>query len=335
MAETENPETVKESKRRFVCFSLKVHSHPPGEIRMRPVLLELPIGHGFHINSFGVFLVLGFVFGLVIAHRRAITAGLPKNAVLDVGLISAFAGIVAARVSHMLFVVDVIEGDYGGIKEWLGIWDGGLTLYAGGAVACLFSLLYLEWNGLPAGKTFDACAPAAAVSLGIGRIGCLLNGCCWGLPAPNGFPLAMIFPRHLEPMSSQENLFTLWPEQWADFLLPLGYPPGTPPPVPIYATQFAAIAGMFTLATGLIVAERICRRRGDGQIAIWFMLAYGAGSFIMEAYRGESAAVSWLGTLCGLLPGQWLSLATIAIGCVFQLRLLLRGRAEAIDLPPS
>jgi prolipoprotein diacylglyceryltransferase len=134
-------------------------------------------------------------------------------------------------------------------------------------------------------------------------------------------------------MSSQANLFALWPEQWADFLLPLGYPPGTPPPVPIYATQLAAIIGMFALAAGLMAAERMRRKRGDGQIAVWFLLAYGAGSFVMAAYRGESAAVSWAGTLYGLLPGQWLSLAAIAVGCVFQLRLLLRGRAAAAVLP--
>jgi phosphatidylglycerol:prolipoprotein diacylglycerol transferase len=74
----------------------------------------------------------------------------------------------------------------------LRLWEGGLTLYGGYILAVAGGILYVRRRGLPLWKMADAAAPSMAIGIGIGRLGCFLNGCCFGLPAH--LPWAVTFP---------------------------------------------------------------------------------------------------------------------------------------------
>ncbi len=56
-------------------------------------------------------------------------------------------------------------------------------------LATLSALVFLRWKGMPVLRTADVLAPSVALGEGITRIGCLLNGCCFGLPCDSWFCL--------------------------------------------------------------------------------------------------------------------------------------------------
>ena len=153
---------------------------------MHPEVLNL----GFlHLRSYGVMMALAFVVGTFLALREARRLGLDEDKVVNVILITLIASVFGAR---MLYVLEHLSEFR---REWtsaLALWQGGLTLY-GGIVAGVFAgLLAARRMGLPVWITADALTPALAIGTMFGRVGCFLNGCCYGRPTT--LPWGVVFP---------------------------------------------------------------------------------------------------------------------------------------------
>ena len=77
-------------------------------------------------------------------------------------------------------------------REIFMIQHGGLVYYGGLIGATLAGFIYVHWKKLPMWKMADVLAPSIALGSVFGRIGCLLNGCCYGracdLPWADHFP---------------------------------------------------------------------------------------------------------------------------------------------------
>jgi len=97
--------------------------------------------------------------------------------------------IVGGRGLFVLTHWSDYQKDLGGIFR---IWEGGLMLYGGYILAIAGSIAYVRRTGLRLWKVADAAAPAMALGIGIGRLGCFLNGCCFGLPT--NLPWGVKFP---------------------------------------------------------------------------------------------------------------------------------------------
>lgn len=292
---------------------------------MQRVLFVIPIGNGLPIFGYGLFLMLGFVVALILACWRARKAELPRDSVIDIGLISIFAGVIGARLAYLLLDYTPADGNYGNWKEWIAVWQGGLTFQGGLILAVVANIAYLRWKRISVGRMFDVYAPSLAVGVGFGRLGCLLNGCCWGKPAPAGSFFAMRFPDNIEPMARQHWLHASDPGRWAEFVAGLGHPPDTVPPVPVYATQIISALGLFLIGLGLVWAERRWRRRAEGQVIVWFILAYAVGRFVIEFWRDDTPLRYGFAGFPGLRLGQWLAVAMFAAGVVLQIA-LRRGK---------
>ena len=70
---------------------------------------------------------------------------------------------------------------------------GGLVVYGSLFGASIAAFIFFWWSKLPVWKTADLMAPGMAIGLAIGRLGCLMNGCCWGGVCDVGMP-AIQFP---------------------------------------------------------------------------------------------------------------------------------------------
>ena len=286
---------------------------------MQRVLFTIPVGDGLPVFGYGLFLMLGFVVGLVFACRRAKKAGISSDATLDVGIIAIFAGVIGARLAYLLIDYDPVDGDYGSWKEWIAVWQGGLTFQGGLFLALLADFAYLRWRKISIGRMFDVYAPSLALGVGFGRVGCLLNGCCWGKPAPAGSLFAMRFPDHIESMAMQHWMHQADPQGWTNLVTRLGYGADTLPTIPIYATQIISAVGLFLIAAGLLWAERRWRDRPDGQVIVWFIFAYAIGRFAIEFWRDDTPLRYGFGAFPGLRLGQWLAVAMFAAGVVMQI----------------
>ena len=143
------------------------------------------------VYSYGLMLVISFALGILLAQRRAKKRGIPPEAVLDVATVILISAVVGSRLLYIAFHVSEFEG------RWLDTIDvtkglAGLSMFGGVALATVMSLWYMRWKRLPVWEMSDVLAPSVALGIGITKIGCLLNGCCFG--RPTGLPWGISFP---------------------------------------------------------------------------------------------------------------------------------------------
>jgi phosphatidylglycerol:prolipoprotein diacylglycerol transferase len=183
------------------------------------VLLKIPVpfvGREIPIFGFGMMLFLAFLGGTWLARRLARREGLDPERVLDLCLWIFLGGLVGAR---LLFVLRNPQQFHGPL-DFFKIWQGGIVFYGGVVAAIGVFWWYTRRHELPPWRVLDVLAPAIALGIGVGRFGCLLNGCCWGDVTNPGWPAALSirFPFGSIPYTvhlEQDRVslgFHLWPQ---------------------------------------------------------------------------------------------------------------------------
>ena len=99
------------------------------------------------------------------------------------------ASILGARLLYVMEHIDEFRREWGSV---LALWQGGLTLYGGLVGGTFAGLITARKFKLPMWVTADALTPALALGTLFGRIGCFLNGCCYG--HPTRLPWGVVFP---------------------------------------------------------------------------------------------------------------------------------------------
>jgi phosphatidylglycerol:prolipoprotein diacylglycerol transferase len=143
------------------------------------VLPELLNFGPIHIRSFGLMLALAFVVGAWIALGEARRKGVDESKLLNLVLVILVASIVGARGFYAITHPAEFAGDPLGAFR---LWEGGLTLIGGFVLGTAAGFAYMRYAGLPMHLTADVLAPSVALGSGIARLGCFLNGCCFGVP---------------------------------------------------------------------------------------------------------------------------------------------------------
>lgn len=153
---------------------------------MHPEIVEI----GFlHVRSYGLMLAVAFLFGTWLSLREARRRGLDGDKVVNVILVALVAGVLGARLLYVLEHVPEFRREWGSV---LALWQGGLTLYGGIVAGTFAGLVAARRQGLPMWVTADALTPAIAIGTMFGRVGCYLNGCCYGRPTT--LPWGVQFP---------------------------------------------------------------------------------------------------------------------------------------------
>ncbi len=249
---------------------------------MKPILFQMG---SYSLHTFGLMVGLGFLLGLWAASRNAIRAGLDPQLPYDLSPWLILGGLVGARA---MYVISYWDRDFAG-QPWtdiFAIWQGGLVFYGGligGTAAGIFRVTQLR---LPLWKAADVLAPGVALGHVFGRMGCLLNGCCYGRPTL--LPWGITYPHgHVTFPTTAATAIAVHPAPIYESLLNLGF---------------------FLLLT---VIHR--RRRFDGQVFGIYLIGYAAIRSFCELFRGDYSVVS--DPLHGTLtPGQWTSLLTGVLG---------------------
>jgi len=155
---------------------------------MHPVLFMIPVIH-FPIHAYGFMLALSFLLGIWIASARAKRAGLNPVVIADVGFWVILAAIAGSRAYYVLLHFEEFRNDLWAIINpfshgLVGI--GGLVMYGGFIGAILAAVIYFKKKKIPFLPYADASAPSVALGVALTRIGCFLNGCCFGSSAAHG-----------------------------------------------------------------------------------------------------------------------------------------------------
>jgi len=143
------------------------------------------------VHSYGTLLMLGFLASIWLASRQARRLGLPGEIAIDLGLWALVGGVIFARA---LFA-GLNWSDYAADpKRILYIWrEGGLSFHGGLLGGVVAGALLAHRRRVSFWTLTDVAAPALALGYAIGRIGCLLNGCCYGTPTSLAWGLRFPF----------------------------------------------------------------------------------------------------------------------------------------------
>jgi phosphatidylglycerol:prolipoprotein diacylglycerol transferase len=162
---------------------------------MYPTIFHIPILN-IPIYGYGLMMVFAFLATQWLASKLAAMKGLDPELFVNVALIALVAGVVGARASHVLenfsYYTNPKNGLWDNFLNIINIRSGGLTFYGGLILAAPVVLAYLLKKRVPPRLAMDIVAPCITLGLAIGRVGCFLNGCCYGAPA--NVPWAVQFP---------------------------------------------------------------------------------------------------------------------------------------------
>src|SRR6476620_9382055 len=158
-------------------------------------LFRIP-GLDIPIYGYGLMLVIGFLLATELAKFLARRVRLDPELFVNAGLIALVTGVVGARLSHV--IENWPEYSRADLSFWQNLWNavnirsGGLTFYGGLIMGFVCTLAYGFRKRAPIRVGMDVLAPTIMVGLAFGRIGCFLNGCCYG--AECEAPMAVSFP---------------------------------------------------------------------------------------------------------------------------------------------
>ncbi len=150
---------------------------------------------GMAIRGYGVMLLLAVGSAVALAGYRAKRAGLDPDLIYSMAPWAFFGGIFARRAFFVVQYRDQFIADtwMQTVANMLKFTEGGLVVYGsfiGGSLAVTY---FLMRNRLPVLKFGDVIVPCMFLGVFFGRIGCVMNGCCYGGRCEEG-PMTLHFP---------------------------------------------------------------------------------------------------------------------------------------------
>lgn len=226
---------------------------------MYPTLIELG---WFKIHSYGLSIAIAFLLSLYLTQRDARKKGIDPDIIQNEAIFALLAGIIGSRVFHIIMFP--YEYSLTNPIGWIAIWQGGLVFQG----ALPFAFGYVIWAMRRRGVSFllvsDCTVPYLALGQGIGRIGCFLNGCCYG--KPSNLPFAISFPEGCPVFQS--------------------YPGNNGWSLPVHPTQLYAVAGLVFLCVLLIYLRDKWSPFTGFTVPAYFFL-HGLLRFLNEFFRGD------------------------------------------------
>jgi len=206
------------------------------------------------VHSYGVMMALGIILGsglvLLLSRDRQMVA----NMLVDFLPLAIVAGLLGARLWDAAFTWEAYAD-----RPWELLWRGGLSVQGTIVGAVLAAIWYARRRKLSFRWFVDTMTPGLVLGQALGRVGCFLAGCCFGIPT--GTVFGVRFPIHTDAFLTYGNR-ALWPTQ----LFEAGW-------------DLAVLAA-------LIVLSR--RQHYSGAVFVLYIILYSVGRFLIEFLRGDS-----------------------------------------------
>lgn len=257
-----------------------------------------PFKEGLPIFGYGFMLFVAVATGGWWAARRAEREHLSSDRIWDLAFCLFMCGIAGARLYYLIEYRDRVFQDVHTAPQFiiavLNLSSGGIVLYGGLIAAAVAFFVYCAVNRIRPLALLDIITPSIFLGIGFGRIGCFLNGCCYGQETT--LPWGVQFPRESATFGAlvEKNLLTKTAMC-------------TPP---LHPTQIYSAIDGFVLAA--LTAWYFSRRRRNGEVFAIGLFIYSITRFMMEFIRNDEPGVGYP----PLTLAQWISLGMfmIAIG---------------------
>ena len=242
------------------------------------------------LHTYGLFLALGLLAGLMVTWRIREREGIDSRQVLEMALLMILAGVIGSRGLYVFMNMSQYRNRP---MDILKIWEGGFV-FAGGII-CVFSIiaLYARRRRLSFFKLGDLWAPAVAIGQGIGRIGCFFAGCCYGMPTDLKWGVVFTNPHSLAPLN-----------------------------VALHPTQLYSAASGFAIFIVLLLLHS--KKKFEGQVLLWFLILHSTARLAIERFRGDERGV----LLSGNMTTTQLAATVILMAAVITLFFVKAKRSE-------
>jgi phosphatidylglycerol:prolipoprotein diacylglycerol transferase len=318
---------------------------------MWPILFRVHLfGHVFPVYGYGLMLVVAYFACVKTGQWLGKRCGIHPELFINATVIAMVAGIAGARLCSVLEnLPDYTRSD---LTIWQNLGNiintraGGLTFYGGFLLATPLCIFYAIKKKVPVLLGMDIVAPVVMIGLGFGRIGCFLNGCCYGeqsnLPWAVRFPYdsyayqdqfssmqisppaplmniedgggVTLVPAHSDALQADPDLQTLADSQKA---------------LPVQPTELYSAFTAFLLA-GLLIAY-FTMPHIDGRVFALMLMLEGVARFVLELIRVEPAV--WMlhfhGQSYGMSISMILGLLVAVAGVILWFDLPLHRRQLA------
>lgn len=303
---------------------------------------------GEPIPAYFAMLMTGFIVAFGLMAWWAKRSGFDHDVMIDLGLVSLIAGVAGARILHVFvdgYFMDyvhlctdpslvgwqitqgqcaAVEGLWdaaanvcrpaeGDCFAWAKFWQGGLVWYGGLLGGGAYGIYFLHKERFPVLKGLDMAGVGLPLGVFFGRLGCWFGGCCFGMHGD-----------HFSAVS-----FPPWsPASEAHFREGLLSTPALPS-LPVLPMQLYEAAGCLLIAAFCLLVLHP-RKRFDGQVFSFSMIAYAVVRFVLEFFRAdERGAFLWFST------SQWIGIAIVVGMAVVWARLAKRARERMAQPLPG
>lgn len=224
---------------------------------MHPIILKL--GH-ITLYSYGMMVAMAFLFGIYVSKLEAIRKNIKPDLVYDLSFYLIIGGLIGARLYYVAFF-----NPQSFIKDPISIfklWQGGLSIHGGILAGIIAGFIFSKIKKVSFWRLADIISPAIILGQGIGRIGCFLNGCCFGLPIKS-FP-GIRFPKGSLPDIAYNGL-------------------------PVHPAQLYEL--ILNLAGFFILWSFRKRLKFDGGLFLLYLMMYAIIRPIVSQFRGDDVYI--------------------------------------------
>ena len=242
------------------------------DIDLNPILFSFG---SFEIRWYGVMIVLAVMAAIGISLLEAKRRNFSQDVIWDIGLWAVIGGIIGARLLHVIDKWDFYVNhpdqllNFAGLAVWGAVLGGGLAI-----------LIYCLVKKISFWRLGDIVAPGAIMAQAIGRVGCTINGCCYGDTCD--LPIAVIYQN---------------PNSYA------------PQGVPIYPTQeFHMIWNLIGFAVLWLIRKKL---KPDGALFLIWLIFFAVGDYAIRFFRGDTTPFMF-----GLPEAQVVDIGVAAVAVV-------------------
>ena len=210
----------------------------------------------FSLRSYGLMAAIGFLLAVWSVNRNKEYAKLNGDQASNLLIIAMLAGIIGARIFYVVqFYQQEFAGNFGRIFR---VDQGGLVFYGGFILAIISLIVYCRMKKLDFLRVLDVFTPAMALAHACGRIGCFLNGCCYGKIST--LPWAFQYPANSYPAQMTNN-------------------------APLHPVQLYEAGEMIVLF--FIFSSLLKKTKRGVPLSLYFII-YGILRFLNEFFRGDN-----------------------------------------------
>jgi phosphatidylglycerol:prolipoprotein diacylglycerol transferase len=272
---------------------------------MLPTLFEIgPLP----IHAYGLLIAVGFLIAVLLMRRDARKVGIDPDTITDTAFWVLLLGIIGTRLLHIVMFPE--NYSWSDPVGWIAIWRGGLVFQGAIPPAIAYCIYALRKEGVSVWGFADVVVPYVPLAHAFGRLGCFMNGCCYG--SPTEMPWGVCFRRVPADLSEP----AIGSPVWLDHVAHYGLSPDAVWTLPVHPTQLYSALGL-ALMCGFLLYLRKSWRPFIGFTFPLYLMFYGGFRFVVEFFRGDHNPIrlgifsdqqvfSLLMVVCGAVVYAWL-----------------------------